>query len=83
MTAWQPMETAPKDGTPVLVLFNLPDGGHAYHVVWWYAGGNPYYSWRSGGRYDEIFATHSAVYWQNLPAPPPISGAGQNEEVGK
>jgi hypothetical protein len=75
MTAWQPMET-------------LEAGQHVlcYTASKWYQIG-----WSANnvdkvcaydpdaldsGNYIRINATH----WMLLPAPPPISGAGQNEE---
>jgi hypothetical protein len=54
MSTWQPIETAPKDGTEILAW----DGDQ--HIVAWFDG-----DWRfSDDR--QCFPTH----WQPLPAPP-------------
>ena len=56
---WQPIETAPKDGTHILV-----EGGEAY----WRSGG-PWFSC-SAQRYIEW----SPKSWMPLPSPPPTEG---------
>lgn len=75
MSAWQPIETAPKDGTIILgwseyehfpapMCFGRPrddDGAHkGARTTWNYAD---YLLDRAAG---EVFPTH----WQPLPAPP-------------
>lgn len=61
---WQPIETAPKDGTEVLVT-NAQSG--AASVVLW-NDGDPMVGWMSldGPIYDMYFFSH----WMPLPEPP-------------
>ncbi len=62
MSEWQPIETAPKDGTQILVF------GHGRFAVAEFRSGE----WRDmgdigwGGFYSEVLPTH----WMPLPAPP-------------
>ena len=79
MTEWQPIETAPKDGTATWVLLgetipDMPDG----RVGTWISGdeckelGEPYPSggwliWNSG--YD-WFVTDEVLAWHALPSRP-------------
>ena|SRR6478752_6943815 len=55
---WQPIETAPKDGTPILAA----DSGPFPFVVEWFAGGRAWIA--ADGRY------WSPIYWQPLPTVP-------------
>jgi len=76
---WQPIETAPKDGTWVLL-----SGGSIYygwdgetfppHVVAQFIGGPKYreeqcwqFAWYDGGYYGEY---ENPTHWMPLPAPP-------------
>ena len=71
---WQPIETAPKDGTPVLVLFakdpNDADDEDWILVVEWHDMGSELaFPWRApdgGTGYNPERATH----WMPLPNPP-------------
>ena len=54
---WQPIETAPKDGTRVLVV---EDG--EYHVAWWRQG------WTRAG--DDYDIAMEPTHWQPLPPYP-------------
>ncbi len=59
---WQPIETAPRDGTPVWIW--IPSTkflGEAYIEEGWSC-------WKSG--YDDIPLTGEATRWQPLPEPP-------------
>ena len=63
---WQPIETAPKDGTKILIW-----GRGGARVVRWSLG--PYN--RKTRRYDEDWADggmfgFEPTHWQPLPAPP-------------
>jgi hypothetical protein len=70
MNGWKPIETAPKDGTSIL----LSDGkwvGEGYYSehsggTWWEAGSH----W-TDAHDGQIYPTH----WQPLP-PPPSEGEG-------
>jgi len=65
---WRPIETAPKDGTEVLVLAVYDDGPPAYAVAAWDGE-----EWRDvgdigwGGMHGE---DNQPTHWMPLPAPP-------------
>ena len=66
MTAWQPIETAPKDRRPILVATASGDVGEA----WWYED-DGYYYWAQEHPTDyansgPLIVTH----WMPLPTPP-------------
>lgn len=81
MTAWQPIETAPRDGTAILVMQDIwpgtPSGraeecnGHNTYVAMW---------WESSGRQGAWFCYMDKIaepccpidptHWMALPAPP-------------
>lgn len=58
MTEWQPIKTAPKDGTPILAA--KPGDDEATEVCWVYD------SWRSVWETDE-----DVTIWTPKPKPPP------------
>lgn len=65
---WQPIETAPKDGTNIL-LFN--DKGNMATALW--QGTGPMEGWwlRGGNKPDYFFNGHrSPTHWMPLPAAP-------------
>ena len=72
MTEWQPIDTAPKDGTAILIWpaksSFTGDDTISYVVRWndWKQG------WieASGEEYDTFYPTH----WMPLPAPPKKGG---------
>ena len=75
MTEWQPIETAPKDGTIILVAIEHYDGPLLHDIVWW----NDYYDyWESAGydwkpvKYDEV---KHIFHWMPLPPPPKKDGS--------
>ena len=67
---WQPIETAPRDGTPILVW-----GGHNCSIVTWDAAAA---YWRLHGNGQELhdylgdseWNYADAAYWCPLPDPP-------------
>jgi hypothetical protein len=66
MSEWQPIETAPKDGTEILAW----DGSVRTTAVWWVPGKQ--WSLVSPGEYaedSEVWPTH----WMPLPEPPNLS----------
>lgn len=79
MTDWQPISTAPKDGTPVIVAVPTKDldgfhVGEAYYDPenyeggdWWWAG-TGYGDYHGGPISDINF--HQPSHWMPLPAPP-------------
>lgn len=72
---WQPIETAPKDGTEVLACAK---GYKEISIVAWVGGSRPYWQGRCDGQasieregdlytdYHKPFVTH----WMHLPPPP-------------
>lgn len=60
---WQPIETAPKDGTSIL-------GAHydAVFSVYWDLSANGWVDGRTN-LYDEL-STYPVTHWMPLPAPP-------------
>jgi len=72
MTKWQPIETAPKDGTAILAwpingngFYSKDEEDRISYVVRWYAR-NAVWLEASGEEYMQCYPTH----WMPLPAPP-------------
>lgn len=65
---WQPMATAPKDGTPILAF--SPDDDFrdvtGMDVIWWEAVEECWFF----GMSDEYEPMNSATHWMPLPAAP-------------
>lgn len=62
---WQPIETAPTDGTPILAFmptYYQGKGGQAV-VLWMDYSDRP-------GWYSAVASIHEPTHWQPLPAPP-------------
>ena len=66
---WQPIETAPKDGTQFLVYFPAEEGTGVYDVVLW---SERHDAWAShyGGWGSERYSKHYEGFWLSLPEPP-------------
>ena len=69
MNNWQPIETAPKDGTRILVN----DGCDCY-VAWWLANDkyNKWFDFWAYGSYcdgeiNDYLEVYNAIEWQPLP----------------
>lgn len=63
MTHWEPIETAPKDGTWVLLRWRWTlDGGLPAIVGRWHNG------WRDDD--GRSYSDSNFTYWMPLPAPP-------------
>lgn len=62
---WQPIETAPKDGT-VVMLYWPTISINAYPAVGFNHDDDYGWAWSQWMDYGEIFPTH----WMPLPAPP-------------
>lgn len=68
--AWQPMETAPKDGRSIVACIGRVDDFHV--VVYWNEVENPQFPWTAsdgGANYPESAFTHW-LQLPPLPAPP-------------
>lgn len=66
MSAWQPIETAPKDGTRILIFVPDDDDGDCFKVA--YYGGHPKQrGWLARGFWG---ADDVPSHWQPLPLPP-------------
>lgn len=69
---WQPIETAPRDGTPVIVARHMDEFGWIRGWARW-AGGDGFVSgWVSYG-FDPVMGELGLAHpthWQPLPAPP-------------
>lgn len=72
---WQPIETAPKDGTPVLVH---AVGGVIY--VCWHVHGTWRFAMMSDG--DWLSVAHP-LHWMPLPTPPLLPGTAVPQEEEK
>jgi hypothetical protein len=81
MTDWQPIETAPKDGTPILLFYPGPDydsgnyhsDGEAVGVTMAVVRGrttaNGYLIWE--GYYSAVDPSYATpTHWMPLPEPP-------------
>jgi hypothetical protein len=66
---WQHMETAPRDGTEVLILEMLGDGNWLNYVVYWDSDCD---TWIDPGLpYDHGDQTlHNPDFWAEIPPPP-------------
>ncbi len=67
---WQPIKTAPKDGTPVLLYSPIPQdyigkGGNTPRGLIWISGG-----WRDTGGWRGDYCKDTPTYWMLLPEPP-------------
>jgi len=65
MSEWQPMETAPKDGTMILVCHDT-GCGEEHFLVWWVDDGDGY-PWRES--YNSHVADRFDAWMPLLPLP--------------
>ena len=74
MMEWQPIETAPKDGTSILVFWrDFDEGGQmppdSMNIVWWDDDAQEPYKWRQQEG-DVAMHKNAFGWWAPLPAPP-------------
>ena len=74
MNEWKPIETAPRDGTRILIWhWDFWDKANRMTIGYWIPKGKYRESnWTSGscdgqGEFDEL---ESPIYWRELPEPP-------------
>jgi hypothetical protein len=83
MAEWQPIETAPRDETEILLYCPKHYFGGGVYVGWWRGGGDGY--WVAPGQYMDwndsnvgAYST-SATHWMPLPNPPSPQEENGNE----
>lgn len=71
---WQPIETAPKDGTHVLT-FSEPGG---MLVAFYHPRGSAWTNWQlaeAGNHAEDTELCSKPTHWMPLPSPPPVTRA--------
>lgn len=66
MAGWRTIDSAPKDGTRVLLCGDPKRYGEPVWIDWWYSFTN---NWAGAGYHNP---PASLVGWQPLPAPPKV-----------
>lgn len=88
MSEWQPIETAPKDGTPILTfgiwageIAGRDDRPGIYVAAWRYGGRSDYdgFHWSCEAT-DAYAAWVKATHWMPLPEPPLHSCANEMDK---
>ncbi len=71
---WRPIESAPTDGTPILIMTNPPGPLLRYPVDGWYLAGNgmSVVEWHKGA---EKAINDSEVFTHWMPSPEPPEGS--------
>lgn len=70
--SWQPIKTAPKDGTPILAWSSKVADDEQPQIVWWNeTGGYWELAWDCSLWYDK---NTPPTHWMPLPAPPTDNG---------
>lgn len=73
LAGWRPIESAPKDGTPVVALgnnFGDPSRGHHVEIVVYDAEDECWHRQTKRKRASSTEALDYLTHWQPLPAPP-------------
>jgi len=74
LSEWQPIETAPKDGTPVLIFVpaytrpTLGDFPAVMQVAHWYGFAGGEFAWTEV--HGEGYETYEPTHWMPLPGAP-------------
>jgi len=68
-TKWKPIETAPKDGRPLVVCCRYNGDSTALGVVTWvvYDDGSGYWMENMGGESYSDYAVTNATHWAEIP----------------
>lgn len=75
MPEWQPIETAPRDGTPFLAAHEM---GGVISITWYGKTSHiPLYGWCQGDDPEDIDLWHP-THWMPLPAPPASATGGDD-----
>ena len=69
MTDWQPILTAPKDGTIILFYCGLCGRGDTQLGIWWSGIGNSEGHWETLDGLA-LEGPHHPTHWMPLPEPP-------------
>lgn len=69
MTGWQPIETAPKDGTQVDLWAGWANGGARLCNAFWDAA-RPYPGWITDARNYGVFDERQFTHWMPRPEAP-------------
>lgn len=73
MTRWRPIETAPRDGTPILVWgadISNPTGGYYPRSCWWSQEGHEVWVVREDASNATYLEPDAITHWMPLPTPP-------------
>jgi hypothetical protein len=70
MKGWRCMESAPRDGTQILGIYDNGCGWE-YRLVYWVGGKYPWQA--EGGGRDHAWAEGRVDYWMPFPETPPCS----------
>ena len=65
--SWQTIETAPKDGTAILIYAPKAYFGDGVYLAWW---GGEYWLYCTEGATDYPYSDSSATHWMPIPSPP-------------
>jgi hypothetical protein len=69
MAEWQPIETAPKDGTEILVFYERA-GARFVHIAWWENHSNNFWFYLSSVSQDALGGDNAPTHWMPMPVVP-------------
>jgi hypothetical protein len=65
---WQPIATAPKDGTPIILA--VAGGDYYPRSAWWSAWANNWVVRENDAQTEATYLTTAPTHWMPLPEPP-------------
>lgn len=76
---WQPIATAPKDGTQLLGYCDYAQNGRAFWVAMWIDDADELDGgfWLDAGKQDSMSRDAEPTHWQPLPEPPDAEQAAR------